>query len=155
VSKWILFVVIASIVGILAVIGVPKYQASAASDEVIEALAQAAELQGLIQNYRKTVGRMPSDNHALGVPNSIMSNYVRRIEVREGAIHIELGNVVSDDIAGKVITMQPLMANGSKSSPISWRCGYRDIPDGMAAAGENRTNIDERFLPEACKRSVS
>jgi hypothetical protein len=33
---------------------------------------------------------------------------------------------------------------------MSWRCGYRGVPRGMEAVGENRTTVNPVFLPSAC-----
>jgi len=61
------------------------------------------------------------------------------------------GNFVNKAIDGQVMTLQPILVTGSPASPMSWRCGYRGVPRGMEAAGENRTNVDAKFLPTSCR----
>lgn len=96
---------------------------------------------------------LPADNAAAGVPNpdKLIGNYVTRVEVNNGAISVTFGNFVNKAIEGQVVTLQPILVKGSPASPMSWRCGYRGVPNGMEPAGENRTNIDAKFLPVACR----
>ena len=71
--------------------------------------------------------------------------------VIDGAMHIEFGQLVNTNLKGSVITLQPLVVKDSPSSPMSWRCGKRPIPQGMEALGENRTTVDNKYLPAACR----
>jgi type IV pilus assembly protein PilA len=81
----------------------------------------------------------------------LIGNYVSRIEVSDGALSVTFGNLVNKAIAGKVLTLQPLVVPGSPMSPMSWRCGLREIPKGMEAVGANRTDVDRQFLPASCR----
>ena len=146
--------IVVAIIGILAGIAIPAYQEYTIRAQVVEAFSIASELKGSIQTYRKERGRMPADNAAAGVPDAgkLIGNYVKRIDVSDGAMHIEFGNFANANIVGKVVTLQPLVVQDSPASPMSWRCGYRGIPEGMAAIGENRTNIDHKFLPGPCRK---
>jgi type IV pilus assembly protein PilA len=95
-------------------------------------------------------GVLPADNAAAGVPDSdkLIGNYVTRVEVSHGAINVTFGNFVNKAIAGQIVTLQPILV---KASPMSLRCGYRGVPNGMEPAGENRTNFDSKFLPTSCR----
>jgi hypothetical protein len=66
-------------------------------------------------------------------------NYVDRIDVANGAIHARLGNRINSRLAGKALTLRPIVVKGSPLSPVSWICGGALPPDGMAAVGEDRT----------------
>lgn len=81
----------------------------------------------------------------------LIGNYVRRVEIGDGALHIEFGQLANENIKGKWVTLQPLVVKGSPASPMSWRCARRQIPDGMIAMGENRTTVDNKFLPASCR----
>jgi type IV pilus assembly protein PilA len=120
---------------------------------VTEAFSLASELKGPIQEYRKERGTLPADNAAAGVPepDKLIGNYVTRVEVSHGAINVTFGNFVNKAIDGQTVTLQPILVKDSPASPMSWRCGYRGVPRGMEAAGENRTNIDVKFLPVSCR----
>jgi type IV pilus assembly protein PilA len=81
----------------------------------------------------------------------LIGNYVSRVEVADGALNITFGNPVNKNIEGKILTLQPLVVPGSPMSPMSWRCGLREIPKGMQAVGTNRTDVDRKFLPATCR----
>jgi len=71
--------------------------------------------------------------------------------VRDGAISVTFGNFVNKAIEGQIVTLQPIVVKDSPASPISWRCGYRGVPNGMEPVGENRTNMNQQFLPSSCR----
>jgi type IV pilus assembly protein PilA len=145
--------IVVAIIGILAGIAIPAYQTYTVRAQVVEAFSLASELKGSIQEYRKERGALPADNAAAGLPpaDKLIGNYVTRVEVNQGAINVTFGNFVNKLLDGKVVTLQPIVVKGSPASPMSWRCGYRSVPNGMEAQGENRTNADSQFLPASCR----
>jgi type IV pilus assembly protein PilA len=145
--------IVVSIIGILAGIAIPAYQDYTIRAQVVEAFSLASELKPSVQEYRKVHGRLPGNNAAAGVPESryLIGNYVAGIEVADGSLHIELGNLANAQLQGKVVSLQPLVVEGSPDSPMSWRCGRREIPRGMRAVGENRTTVDNKHLPAVCR----
>jgi len=145
--------IVVAIIGILAAIAIPAYQDYTIRAQVVEAFSLASEIKPSIQEYRKVHGRMPANNDAAGVPEPqyLIGNFVTRIEVVNGAIHVEFGNLANTILHGGVVTLQPLVVEGSPESPMSWRCGKRTIPTGMAAVGENRTTLSNKHLPAACR----
>ncbi|HEX3848229.1 MAG TPA: pilin [Steroidobacteraceae bacterium] len=66
-------------------------------------------------------------------------------------INVTFGNFVNKHLEGHVVTLQPIVVKGSPASPMSWRCGYRGVPNGMEAVGDNRTDVDPSFLPSSCR----
>jgi type IV pilus assembly protein PilA len=145
--------IVVAIIGILASIAIPAYQSYTIRAQVTEAFSLASELKGSIQEYRKERGMLPADNAAAGVPapEKLIGNYVTRVEVNQGAISVTFGNFVNKSIDGQIVTLQPIVVKGSPASPMSWRCGYRGVPNGMEPVGENRTNMDAKFLPVSCR----
>jgi type IV pilus assembly protein PilA len=145
--------IVVAIIGILASIAIPAYQDYTVRAQVVEAFSLASELKGAVQEFRKERGRMPRNNREAGLPEAdkLIGNFVTQIAVADGALHISMGNHANKLIDGRVITLQPIVVTGSPSSPMSWRCGMRSIPNGMEATGENRTDVDRKFLPTACR----
>ncbi len=145
--------IVIAIIGILASIAIPAYQDYTVRAQVTEAFSLASELKGSIQEFRKERGRLPNNNAEAGVPEPqfLIGNYVTRVEVRNGALHIQFGNNASSTIEQKTLTLQPLIVTGSPASPMSWRCGFRAIPKGMEAVGDNRTSVDRKFVPASCR----
>jgi len=145
--------VVVAIIGILASISLPAYQSYTVRAQIAEAMTLTADLKKEIQDVYKHTGRFPADNRAAGLPlpKHLIGNYVKRIEVREGALHVTLGNKAGKPIAGKLLTLQPLIVTENPASPISWNCGSSTPPEGMTAVGENRTDVDPQFLPYICR----
>jgi type IV pilus assembly protein PilA len=145
--------IVVAIIGILASIAIPAYQDYTVRAQVVEAFSLASELKGAVQEFRKDRGRMPRNNREAGVPEAdkLIGNFVTQIAVADGALHISMGNHANKLIDGRVVTLQPIVVTGSPASPMSWRCGTRAIPSGMEGVGENRTDIDRKFLPTACR----
>jgi type IV pilus assembly protein PilA len=145
--------IVVAIIGILASIAIPAYQDYTIRAQVVEAFSLASEIKGSVQDFRKDRGRLPRNNREAGVPepDKLIGNYVTSIEVDGGSLHIKMGNHANKLIADHVITLQPLVVTGSPASPMSWRCGLREIPAGMEGAGANHTDIDNKFLPTACR----
>jgi type IV pilus assembly protein PilA len=145
--------IVVAIIGILAGIAIPAYQSYTVRAQVTEAFSLASELKAPIQEYRKERGMLPADNAAAGLPppEKLIGNYITRVEVNQGAISVTFGNFVNKTIEGQIVTLQPIVVKGSPASPMSWRCGYRGVPNGMEPVGENRTNMDAKFLPTSCR----
>lgn len=145
--------IVVAIIGVLASIALPAYHSYTVRAQVAEAMTLGAELKKDIKEVYVHSGEFPADNRAAGLPlaKHLIGNYVKRIEVRDGAIHMEFGNKVNKRIAGKILSLQPLVVEGSPTSPISWNCGMAEPPEGMRAAGENRTSLEHEFLPFICR----
>ena len=145
--------IVVAIIGILAAIAIPAYQDYTIRAQVVEAFSLASELKGSIQEFRKERGRFPANNAEAGVPEPkyLIGNFITRIEVRAGVLTMQFGNNANLLLKDKLLSLQPLVVTGSPASPMSWRCGLRAIPTGMEAVGENRTNLDRKFVPASCR----
>ena len=145
--------IVVAIIGILASIAIPAYQDYTIRAQVVESFSITGELKASIRDYYKDRGRFPSTNDEAGVPapEHLIGNYVARVEVRDGAMHVEFGNYVNAALAGQTLTIRPIFVSESPTSPISWACGYRSPPDGMEAVGEDRTSVQKKYLPAACR----
>jgi type IV pilus assembly protein PilA len=120
--------------------------------QIQEALGLAVEAKSGVGEYRSARGGFPADNKFVGLPKPehLIGNYVTSITVKNGAIHIALGNRADSRIKGKMLTLRPAYVKDSLVSPISWLCGYAEPVQGMAAQGENLTSVPEIFLPKVC-----
>ena len=88
-----------------------------------------------------------------GLPasNLLIGNRITGVVIEAGAIHITMGNKIAAPLRGKTLSFRPAVVTGSPKSPISWLCGYDKPVDGMEAVGINKTDLENKFLPAACR----
>jgi type IV pilus assembly protein PilA len=144
--------VVVAVIGMLATMAIPSYHQRVIRAQLQEALLITETLRKDVIDYHRTNKRFPRNNQAMGLPASekLIGNYVRRVELIDGALHVELGHHVNRLVEGQVVSLRPLYVQDSPKSPISWSCGYRSTPPGMVNAGENRTSVNRAFLPFEC-----
>ena len=145
--------IVVSIIGILSAIAIPSYNNYIVSAQLTEAHTLATQLKPAIGDYYRTHGRFPRNNAEAGLPAAqyLIGNYVKRIEVEDGALHVTLGNKINQHLQDKIISMQPMVVINSPLSPISWKCGASEPPAGMKAVGLNKTSKDVSALPASCR----
>ncbi len=145
--------IVVSIIGILSAIAIPSYNNYIVSAQLTEAHTLAQQLKPAINEYYKTHGRFPKSNKEAGLPEPqyLIGNFVKRIEVEDGALHITLGNKINQNLRDKVISIQPLVVVNSPLSPTSWNCGAAEPPAGMKTVGANKTSKDIVTLPLMCR----
>lgn len=144
--------VVVSIIGVLASVSLPQYQSYVHKSEVVDALSMASTIREDVTAYYVESLEFPKDNLQARVPlpDKLISNRVTSISIKDGAIHITLGNKIAKPLQGKVLTFRPAVVDGSPLSPISWLCGYDKAVSGMSAIGKNETTIPNEYLPNSC-----
>jgi len=145
--------VVVAIIGILASVALPNYQQYITRSEVVEAFSMAEEMKSRVQAYYKEHLAFPQNNTDAGVPvaEKLLGNRITRVEILAGAVHVHLGNKVSQPLQGKVLSFRPSVVVNSPISPMSWLCGYDDAVTGMTAVGDNRTDVESVYLPASCR----
>lgn len=100
-----------------------------------------------------TTGELPVDNDDAGLPDArkIVSNFVSKLEVVDGAVHITFGNKANSKLKDKVLTMRPAVIPDSPMVPIAWVCGHSAAPSPMEIKGSNKTDIPNEYLPLKCR----
>jgi len=145
--------VVIGIIAILALLAVPTYQGKIARDQIIEAAPLADLAKKPIAAAWVTAQTLPADNAAAGLPaaDKIVSNFVSSVVVEGGAIHMTFGNYASGVLKGKTLTFRPGIVEDAPIVPVAWVCGHALPPDKMSAKGEDRTTIEEAYLPRNCR----
>lgn len=145
--------IVVAVIGILASIALPNYQAYVHRAEMTEALTMVSTIREKITHHYGENYEFPRDNEGAGVPapQLLIGNRITGITVEAGAIHIAMGNKASQPLQGKTLTFRPAVVTGSPASPIAWLCGYDAPVTGMEAIGENRTDVGNEYLPSACR----
>ncbi len=145
--------VVLAIICILATIALPSKTGQVVRRQVKEGTQLTTNYRAPIEAFYHLTGQFPSNNKAAALPepDKIIGHYVSSVVLEDGAMHISYGNKANKAIAGKTVSIRPLYVKESPLSPISWVCGLDTIPDGMLAAGANKTNVELRNLPLTCR----
>jgi len=146
--------VVIAVIAILATLAIPSQMGRVTQKRIIETL-------DLVEPYKKHIelyyglhsGNFPEDNEEAGLPEAdkIKGNYLRKVEVRDGVMHLILGQKLPTSLHDKIISIRPVFVKDSTDSPVSWVCGLSEVPDGMKAPGRNLTDLDAQYLPGRCR----
>lgn len=142
-----------AIVGILATLAVPALFTPLVRDQIVAAGPLVDLAKKPVAAAWLAAQAFPTDNAAAGLPApaKMINNYVSSVAVRDGAVDVTFGNSAHKEIAGKVLTFRPAIVPDAPVVPVAWVCGLADVPAGMVAPGENRTDIVVGLLPFNCQ----
>lgn len=145
--------VVIAIIAILATVMVPAQGHRNIQTQIVESVELVDGYKAPIEAYFRAAGRFPEDNEdaAMPAPELLIGNYLTRVEVNDGAMHLTLGNKFPKSLHGSVVSLRPLYVEGSPQSPLSWVCGYDAVPEGMKASADNRTDLETKYLPLRCR----
>jgi type IV pilus assembly protein PilA len=145
--------VVVAIIAILAMIAIPSSMGRIVKEQVVAALPLADIAKEPIAAAWKETKVLPVDNKEAGLPapEKVVSNFVSRLEVKDGAIHMTFGNKAHPQIKGKILSFRPAVIEESQVVPIAWVCGNAKAPDQMTIKGENKTNVLADYLPRLCR----
>ncbi len=145
--------VVIAIVGILALMAAPNFQDTIVRNEIKEALPLADIAKQPVALTWAAIQVLPKDNTEvlLPPPEKIVSNLIKSVAIKDGAINITFGNRANGVINGKVLTLRPAVVEDTPIVPVAWVCGTAEAPDKMVVKGKNETNIPDTFLPFNCR----
>ena len=145
--------IVVAIIGVLASIALPSYQKYIIRAQIVEALTLSNEVKPGVYEFYKQTGRFPKNNAEAGVPKAtyLLGNYVKSVNVVNGAINVRLGNKITAPLQDKILSIRPASVTGSPMSPISWLCGYAKPVSGMQENGVQATDVGREYLPAVCR----
>lgn len=145
--------IVVALIAILATLALPSADPAIARKQIVESLNLVDDYQKLVAFYYKSTQVFLKDNKEAGIPaaNKLLGNYVDSIELKDGVFNLHFGNKAHPSIKNKTLSLQPIVVKDSPQSPMSWICGKAKVPEGMAAVGENLTDIELKDLPMSCR----
>ncbi|MES2579005.1 MAG: pilin [Pseudomonadota bacterium] len=145
--------IVVAIIAILAMIAIPSGIERIIREQISAAipLAEAAKEPAAAQ--WKALKTLPVDNKEAGLPtpDKVVSNWISALEVNNGVIHMTFGNKANTKLQGKILSIRPAVIEESQAVPVAWVCGNAKVPANMTLFGENRTNIEVKYLPYVCR----
>ena len=146
--------VVLGIIALLALMSIPLFIEKSVQQQVKDAITFVEFMQKGVSTVYTLTGAMPKDNvnAALPAPDKIIGNYVTSATVNDGAITLTFGNLASGNLKGKKLTLRPGYVTDTPQVPLSWICASGKLPDGLAVAGQNATDIPNDWLPVACRQ---
>lgn len=146
--------IVVAMVALLATMAIPGKVGKVTQTKMVETISLVEPYKKNIELYFKThSGKFPANNEEAGLPEplKIRGNYLSKLEVKSGAMHLWLGQKLPEHLHNKIITIRPVFVKDSPNSPVSWICGFNAVPSGMKAAGLNLTDLDLQYLPGRCR----
>jgi len=145
--------VVVGIIAILALLAVPTYNEKFVRDQIVEALPLADLAKTPVAASWTLTQGFPADNAAasLPAPDKIVNNYIKSVEIQNGAVHITFGNKAASAINGKILSLRPAIVEDAPIVPVTWVCGFATPPDKMTVKGFNKTAIEQNYLPLKCR----
>ena len=144
-----------AIIGILAAVAIPNYTDYMKRAKVSEAFILSTTITKAVTDYYAYHGTFPKNNHAIAFPKpeDLGGQYVKSMQIQEGAINIVFKNQLSEELSGKILTLRPLIVDASTTGMLvlTWICGNAKIPEGFSAIGENQTNLAAKWTSTPCK----
>ena len=148
------------IISILVVLALKHYQVLIAKAEVIGMafFANAAKNDGLV--YLALHGEFAQNKEQMttlalpgtySLPYESLSNTTLKTSliIEQGAVSVTLKNS-SGPLAGKTLTMRPVVQEDDPTGAVHWVCGNKR-ESGWKVFGVDRTDIEERHIPAVLK----
>jgi type IV pilus assembly protein PilA len=144
---------VVAIIAILALIAIPTQTDRIVQQQVVEGIDLAKVVTDPAGAYWRLAGKLEGDNAALKLPdaNKIVNHRVESVTYDNGAVHIRFGNQASGSLKGKTLSLRAAVVEGEARVPVTWLCHKAAVPQGMAAQGDDKTDIDAKYLPLRCR----
>ncbi len=127
--------IVVAIIGILASVAIPAYQAYTIRAQVAEGVMLTAPAKAQIAASFIARGVPPANRTAAGLSAAATDSpgkYVTQMDVVNGVIVVTYGFEANANVTGLTFTMTPYETNGMG---IVWRCGNALPPVGLSLLG--------------------
>jgi len=129
--------IVVAIIGILAAVAIPAYQAYVVRAQVAEGLDLTLRAKTAIAEFHSNRGHFPASNSSAGLASasSILGKYVSKVDIGSvpGVVEITYGRQAHPLLNGNTLLLSAITHSGS----VEWVC--------------RSTAIATRYLPTDCR----
>jgi Tfp pilus assembly major pilin PilA len=140
-----------AIMGILAAIAIPAYQAYTIRAQVSEGFVLTEQLKTAVAKSYQSNGVWPSSISELRLSQPMSGRYVASLAVDTGTITVTYGSQSNRLIGNHRLSFRPLLGDNGL---VIWTCGYSTSggrEDSANPPAPNLTDIPSQYLPSACR----
>ena len=151
-----------AIIGILAMMALPMFSYKVTQEQIEESLSKVEAFKALVEDnhqLRVDLGAQAGELFALNndeieqmpAASKIIGNYIDQVHLKHGVITMTFSEHAHKALQQKKLSLSPTFVVDHYQQKLDWSCGYKKIPNGKTAAGENETNIEKKYLPFSCR----
>jgi type IV pilus assembly protein PilA len=154
---YIELMIVLSIVGILASVGLPAYQDYVMRSRVMEGFELAREVQMAVGHYYDRRGSLPADNATatLPAPEAYQGQAVSGIAVKGGVVTIRFWGAAGGAKSPKpgTLTLRPAINQAYPTGALVWVCQDTAAPAGFKVVGELAPDpVPQKYLAAVCRK---
>lgn len=142
------------ILGILVILAVQSYLPGRAKARVISITGGFDTVKRDGHVHYAMHGKWP-ENMAQTLESGILKDYSdlerqHEIDIKDGAVTFTFDRSVAG-IAGKKITLRPVVQADDPFGPVHWICGNKMDGSAWIVSGEDQTTIEDKYIPRSLR----
>ena len=143
-------IIVIALIGVLSGLAVKSYTKIIKVVSLFEGIELAVPLKQDIYAYYSYYGIWPNSNDMKKI-EKYEKNFkgIKKIDVIKGSFFITFTGKVME-LDNKTLAFRKVQFTDVPGSPVNWLCGYQKTPTGMSVDIENKTTVNNMYLPKGC-----
>jgi len=149
---------VVALIAVLVTAALHYYQLALFKSATVEAFAVTQTLRYDVLAFQARHGRWPSTAEVApprSRPGDDVGNNVATVEVGDGGALTVTFNDDLPALAGRHLTLRPVVVPDQPSTTVRWTCGRRAPAPPAVALGTDRTDLPDDLLVHVCRNGVA